>query len=609
MYNYLFSGNITILNQNYLFVKNYLAFLLLFQCMLAGDLVAQELSSGELPPIFDDSYQAQKDSRIRQYLSPKRIVWMSDRSGTSIVDAPNLLRKGTGQADLIHQHFAKLISKEGEMPGILFDFGKEIQGGIQIVTDQPANQKPIRIRIRLGESVSEAMSDIDTIHGATNDHAMRDFIVQVPWLGVMEVGNSGFRFARIDLVDTDRELQLKEVRAIFEYRDIPYLGSFKSSDERLNTIWKTGAYTVHLNMQEYLWDGIKRDRLVWVGDMHPEVMTINTVFGKNEVVAKSLDHARDITPLPGWMNGISAYSMWWVLIHRDLYKNQGDLEYLRKQRKYMVALLDQLVAKTKDNKEDLDGTRFLDWPSSENPKGVHAGLHAMMIMTLEAGAELCQILDEPAQAARCRTMATQMKMYVPDANGSKQAAALMALAGLMPAEKANAEVIAIGDCERFSTFYGYYMLQAKAKAKDYAGALNCIRNYWGGMLDMGATTFWEDFDLAWTKNAAPIDELVPDGKDDIHGDFGAYCYKKLRHSLCHGWASGPTTWLSEHVLGVSVVEPGCKTIRIQPNLGDLQWVEGTYPTPMGVVKIRHEKQGDGTVKSIIDAPKGVKVLR
>ncbi|HWV32151.1 MAG TPA: alpha-L-rhamnosidase C-terminal domain-containing protein [Dyadobacter sp.] len=595
-------------------MKNYLSFLSFFLCVFAFKAFAQELSgfgssSGGLPPIFDNSYDAQKDSRIRQYLSPKRIVWMSDRSGASVVDASNLLRKGTGQADLVHSSFAKLISKEGQTPGILFDFGKEIQGGIQIVTDQPADHNPIRIRIRLGESVSEAMSDIDTIQGATNDHAMRDFTIQVPWLGVMQVGSSGFRFARIDLVDPDRELQLKEVRAIFEYRDIPYLGSFKSNDERLNTIWNTGAYTVHLNMQEYLWDGIKRDRLVWVGDMHPEVMTINTVFGKNEVVAKSLDQARDITPLPGWMNGISAYSMWWVLIHRDLYKNQGDLEYLRKQQKYLVALLDQLMEKTKDNKEDLDGTRFLDWPSSENPKGIHAGLHAMMIMTLEAGAELCQILDEPAQAVRCKTMATQMKMYVPDANGSKQAAALMALAGLIPAEKANTDVIAVGDCERFSTFYGYYMLQAKAKAKDYTGALNCIRNYWGGMLDMGATTFWEDFDLAWTKNAAPIDELVPDGKDDIHGDFGAYCYKKLRHSLCHGWASGPTSWLSEHVLGVSIVEAGCKTIRIQPNLGDLQWVEGTYPTPMGVVKIRHEKQTDGTVKSKIDAPKGVKVLR
>ena len=458
--------------------------------LLAALFAAQSAQSQNLPPIFDQSYQSQKDSRVRQYLTPRRIVWTSDKTGKSVVDPQNLLKKGSGQADLVHQNFCKLISDDKEQPGIVFDFGKEIQGGIQIITDQPANQKPIKIRIRFGESVSEAMSSIDTVQGATNDHAMRDFVVQVPWLGSLSVGSSGFRFARIDLVDPNRELQLKEVRAIFEYRDIPYLGSFKSNDDRLNQIWNVGAYTVHLNMQEYLWDGIKRDRLVWVGDMHPEVMTINTVFGKNEVVAKSLDHARDITPLPGWMNGISAYSMWWVLIHRDLYKNQGDLEYLRKQQKYLVALLDLLIQKTKDNKENLDGTRFLDWPSSENPQGIHAGLHAMMVMTLEAGAELCTILDEPAQATKCKTTATQLKLYVPEMNNSKQAAALMALAGLVPAEKANADVLSQGECERFSTFYGYYMLQAKAKAKDYTGALNCIRNYWGGMLDMGATTFW-----------------------------------------------------------------------------------------------------------------------
>lgn len=579
-----------------------------FLCCLTG-LCSTVTSAQQLPPIFDKSYEGQKDSRIRQYLSPKRIVWTSDKTGLSVVDPQNLLKPGTGQADLMHKSFCKMISTFDTRPGILLDFGKEIQGGLQLVTDQPANQKPIKLRIRFGESVSEAMSDVDTLTGATNDHAMRDFTIEVPWLGVTQVGNSGFRFVRIDLADPDRELQLKEVRAIFEYRDIPYLGSFKSNDDRLNQIWNTGAYTVHLNMQEYLWDGIKRDRLVWVGDMHPEVMTINTVFGKNDVVAKSLDQARDITPLPGWMNGISAYSMWWVLIHRDLYKNQGDLEYLRQQQKYLVALLDQLISKTKDNRENLDGGRFLDWPSSENPLGVHAGLHAMMVMTLDAGAELCAILDEPAQAAKCKATSTNLKLYVPDANNSKQAAALLALSGLVPAEKANAEVISQGECERFSTFYGYYMLQAKAKAKDYQGALNCIRNYWGGMLDMGATTFWEDFDLAWTKNAAPIDELVPVGKDDIHGDFGAYCYKRLRHSLCHGWASGPTSWLTEHVLGVSVEEVGCKTLRIQPNLGDLQWVEGTYPTPMGVVKIRHEKQADGKIKSTIEAPKGVKILR
>jgi len=127
------------------------------------------------------------------------------------------------------------------------------------------------------------------------------------------------------------------------------------------------------------------------------------------------------------------------------------------------------------------------------------------------------------------------------------------------------------------------------------------------MLDLGATTFWEDFNLDWLPNAARIDELVPAGKKDIHGDFGAYCYKGFRHSLCHGWASGPTAWLSQHVLGVVPLEPGCKRVRITPALGDLLWAEGSYPTPHGPIRIRHERKPDGTIESKIEAPDGVQV--
>jgi hypothetical protein len=179
----------------------------------------------------------------------------------------------------------------------------------------------------------------------------------------------------------------------------------------------------------------------------------------------------------------------------------------------------------------------------------------------------------------------------------------------MPAEKADKEILSVDGARRMSTFYGYYMLQAMARAGNYTGALNDIRTFWGAMLDLGATTFWEDFNLDWVKDASRIDEIVPEGKKDIHGDYGAYCYLGLRHSFCHGWASGPTSWLTEQVLGISVAEAGCKTLRIVPHLGDLQWAEGTFPTPLGIVKVRHEKMADGTVRSKIDAPRGVKIIK
>ena len=247
-------------------------------------------------------------------------------------------------------------------------------------------------------------------------------------------------------------------------------------------------------MQDYLWDGIKRDRLVWVGDMHPEVMTINSVFGYNKVVQKSLDLARDLTPLPNWMNGISSYSMWWLLIHHNWYYYHGDLNYLEQQREYIVGILNLLYSKIDENgKEILDGVRFLDWPSSENIGAIHAGLQSLMVMTFNAGIELCEILGEFDTMKHCKNAVKKLKKHLPSMSESKQAAALLSISGIVKPEQANLEILSKDGVHKMSTFYGYYMLEARAKAGDYQGAIDNIREYWGGMLDLGATTFWEGF--------------------------------------------------------------------------------------------------------------------
>jgi alpha-L-rhamnosidase len=139
--------------------------------------------------------------------------------------------------------------------------------------------------------------------------------------------------------------------------------------------------------------------------------------------------------------------------------------------------------------------------------------------------------------------------------------------------------------------------------------LDNIREYWGSMLDLGATTFWEDFNVEWMKNAARIDELTPEGKVDVHGAYGDYCYVSYRHSLCHGWASGPTAWLTEHVLGVKVLEPGGRRIKLDPHLGDLEWVEGTFPTSLGALEVKHRKLANGKVETTYKAPRGVKIVK
>lgn len=566
---------------------------------------------------FINVFSNNRDPRVREYITPKRIVWTFN--GQNIINSNALLSEGKGQSDLLDNNICNMISKDGLLPSVLLDFGKEIQGGIQIVTGR--SKGSVNVRIRFGESVGEAMSELGK-KNSTNAHAIRDFNAVLPNMGVAELGNSGFRFVRIDLLSDNFDFHLKEVRAVSVLRDIPYKGTFRCSDKRLNEIWQTGAYTVHLNMQDYLWDGIKRDRLVWVGDMHPEVMTINTVFGYNEVVPKSLDMVRDLTKLPTWMNNIASYSIWWLLIQRDWYMYQGDIQYLTQQKDYMLSLLGLLMKNVGDDGiEKIKGRKFLDWPSSKHPEALNAGHQALMIMAMNAGYELCMALGEDEMAKRCRKLSDKMlassapvkHKYLNSgkritAPGHKQGAALMSLAGIMEPDEADKNIISVEGARGFSTFYGYYMLKAMAKAGNYQGAVDTIREYWGGMLDLGATTFWEDFNLDWIENSSRIDEIVPEGKNDIHGDFGDYCYKGYRHSLCHGWASGPTSWLSEYVLGIKVLAPGCKVVKIEPHLCDLDWVEGSFPTPYGIISVKHTKQSDGTIKTEVSAPDEIEVL-
>jgi len=552
--------------------------------------------AGALPPALEGV--AQKSPLTSFVIQPTRVVWTSDQG---VENSANLLKPHSGQA-VLSEPIPPLVVKAGG--AIVIDFGMEITGSVELFTPM-SQEKGASVRIRFGESVAETMAEVGE-RGAQNDHALRDQVVKIPWLGKTAIGPSGFRFVRIANADPKMDVQLSQVRAILTLRDVPYVGSFKCSDERLNKIWQTGAYTVHLNMQDYLWDGIKRDRLVWLGDMHPEVSVINSVFGFNEVVPKSLDMTRDVTPVTAWMNGISSYSMWWILIHEEWYLHHGNLDYLKQQQPYLAALLKRLTTfVAADGRETLDGMRFLDWPTASDPIAVHEGLQAMMTLTMESGARLSEILGDKETAKLCADTAQRLRKHLPESSGRKAPAALLSIAGFRDPAEVSANVLKKDGPKDLSTFYGFYVLNALAKSNDIDTALDFISQYWGGMLDFGATTFWEDFDLAWTKNAGRIDEPVAPGKKDLHGDFGAYCYVGFRHSFCHGWAGGPTAWLSNNVLGITPVAPGCAQVKITPRLGRLAWAEGTYPTPKGPIHVRHDKQPNGTIKTTVQLPEGI----
>lgn len=104
-------------------------------------------------------------------------------------------------------------------------------------------------------------------------------------------------------------------------------------------------------------------------------------------------------------------------------------------------------------------------------------------------------------------------------------------------------------------------------------------------IDVEKTQILDDISkYPWAKSIfIPLKSRI-DLKRDSNGDDGAYC-QKGGYSLCYGWASGPTTWLTDYVLGFKVIERDDKVIKIQSHLGDLTFPQGTFPTPMVAIKI------------------------
>ena len=48
-----------------------------------------------------------------------------------------------------------------------------------------------------------------------------------------------------------------------------------------------------------------------------------------------------------------------------------------------------------------------------------------------------------------------------------------------------------------SPYYGDYVLRAMAEMSHREAALKWMRQFWGGMMNEGATSFWEAYDVDW----------------------------------------------------------------------------------------------------------------
>jgi len=474
------------------------------------------------------------------------------------------------------------VSSKRTNNSLLVDFGKETFGFVKLHGLRGKG----KVNIYYGESKEEALAT-ETCETMDNleigGSAVQDSLINL---------SKAFRFINIQL---EGGVQLDSASMLYEYLPVADRGKFRSSDAQLNKIWDISKYTMELTTREFFIDGIKRDRWIWSGDAYQSYLMNYYLAFDSPSVTRTILALRGKEPVSSHINTIMDYTFYWFLSVHDYYKYTGDKEFVTQLYPRMKTLIDYCLSRRNANgmMEGLAGDWvFIDWAEKLSKQGEVSFEQLLLCRSLETMAQCADLADHKSDAANYRKMATDLKSKIFAAywNDDKKALVHSRVNGVQSdnvtryanmfgiffdyfskeqKEQVKQSVLLNDKVQKIVTPYmRFYELEALCAMGEQAYVLKEIKDYWGGMLDLGATSFWEEYN--------------PSKKGAEH--YAMYG-REFGKSLCHAWGASPIYLMGRYYLGVQPLSAGYETYSIQPALGGLKWMEGAVPTPAGDIKI------------------------
>lgn len=504
---------------------------------------------------------------------------------------------------------------DGFPAGVLYDFGRETFGYLKV------NGLKGTVRVYYGESREEAL---DRDHCETLDvlscFASDSLSCRVDD-GFSVANSKAFRFVYIE---KENDASYTDVLMDYEYApfDTQRSGSFRCSDDEINRIWDVAAYTMDLTTREFFMDGIKRDRWTWSGDAIQSYLMNYYLRFDAECVKRTIRQLRGKDPVTAHVNTIMDYTFYWFKSIHDYYEYTGDVAFVREMWPRMVTLMGYVESRLNGQgmaEGQPDDWIFVDWVDFPMHKRGTLCFEQILLMkameTMAICAELVVAADPAAttpdaSASGYRVKGEALRKKIKETFWSDELKAFFhaieegtlnrqitkfpnmfaILYGLADEEERRdimQSVMLNRDIPAITTPYmRFYELETLLIDGHHGQVLKEIRDYWGGMLREGATSFWEKYN--------------PEESGAEHLAMYGRPYGK---SLCHAWGASPVYLLGKYYLGVRPTKPGYEEFEVRPNLSNLEWITGDVPTPNGIIHVemnRHEikvraTEGRGTL--------------
>lgn len=402
-----------------------------------------------------------------------------------------------------------------------------------------------------------------------------------------------FRYVTVDFEGTAPQ----RVRAVREFVPQERVSSFTCENETLNRIYKVSLDTLQLNARDFLLDGIKRDRWVWAGDAVQSDLMMYYSFFDVGVIERTKSALPNREPQATFLNHIMDYSLYWIISLSDYYYYVGDDEFLKKA--YAVAKSIMAFTESRKNSQGfLEGRPedwvFIDWAPLDN-RGAVSAEQIIYLKALSTMITLGETLGEDISAYRAeyqRMKAAIDEVFWDEESGSyvyalyqgkkseqiKRHPNIFAVYyGLIEgarAERIKQDVLKNESVEKITTPYmRFYELSALSELGETDFVMNEILSYWGGMLALGATSFWECFDV--TKKGA-----------EHYAMYG----RKYGLSLCHAWGASPLYLIGRYLIGLTPACKGYTSFNLRPRrssvVGDYK---ASVPMKNGTLEISYGK--------------------
>ena len=514
---------------------------------------------------------------------------------------------------LREQRPLSITSPAASPSSTLYDFGRETFGYLKVKNLQGT------LRIYYGESREEALD---------KDHCETLDVLSFPvGRGSASTASKAFRYvyAEPDAGTTYDDLLMDEEYAP---HDLARSGSFRCSDDLLNRIWDVAAYTMDLTTREFFMDGIKRDRWTWSGDAIQSYLMNYYLRFDTECVKRTIRQLRGKDPVTAHVNTIMDYTFYWFKSILDYYYYTADVAFVREMWPRMVTLMDYVEGRLNSQgmaEGQPDDWIFVDWVDFPmHKRGTLCFEQILFMKAMETMATCAKLLGINKSTYRVKSeelrnrikqtfWSYEHKAYfhaIEDGVMNRQITKfpnMFAILYGMSYEEERREIMQSvmlnPDIPAITTPYmRFYELETLLIDGRHEQVLKEIRDYWGGMLREGATTFWEKY--------------VPTESGTQHLAMYGRPYGK---SLCHAWGASPVYLLGKYYLGVKPTKPGYQEYEVRPSLGGLDWLQGDVPTPHGMIHVSmdrhqvmvHATEGQGTLivgDSMLPIPPGETVV-